>query len=70
MKVCILGGGGRPDASAAWTADRFGHEVYIVPGNAGRPWLRPGRAVAALRWNGVAFIAAGILLVSWTPHGG
>jgi phosphoribosylamine-glycine ligase len=69
MKVCILGGGGR-ERAMAWTADRFGHEVYVVPGNAGGPWLRPGRAIAALRWNDVAFIAAGILLVSRTPHGG
>lgn len=37
--------------------------------NAGIPWLRPGRAVPALRWAGVAFIAAGIFLVSRTPHG-
>jgi Phosphoribosylglycinamide synthetase, N domain len=69
MKVCILGGGGR-ERALAWTADRFGHEVYVVPGNAGIPWLRPGRAIPALRWGGVAVIAAGIFLVSRMPHGG
>jgi phosphoribosylamine-glycine ligase len=47
VKVCILGGGGREHA-LAWTADKFGYEVYVVPGNAGIPWLRPGRAVLAL----------------------
>jgi hypothetical protein len=66
MKVCILGSGGR-ERAAAWSADTFGHEVHR--GNAGIPWLRPGRAVPALRWGGVAFIAAGIFLVSRTPHG-
>jgi phosphoribosylamine-glycine ligase len=69
VKACILGEGRREQA-LAWTADKFGHEVYVVPGNAGIPWLRPGRAVPALRWDGVAFISAGILLVSRTPHGG
>jgi hypothetical protein len=69
VKVSILGGGGREDA-LAWTADKFGHEVCVVSGNAGIPWLRLGRAVPALRWGGVAFIAAGIFLVSRTPHGG
>lgn len=37
MKVCILGGGGREHA-LAWAADKFGHEVVVVPGNAGIPW--------------------------------
>ncbi|HEY2812880.1 MAG TPA: phosphoribosylamine--glycine ligase [Acidimicrobiales bacterium] len=37
MRVCILGGGGREHA-LAWAADRFGHEVVVVPGNAGIPW--------------------------------
>jgi phosphoribosylamine-glycine ligase len=69
MKVCIPGGEGREHA-LAWTADKLGHEVYVVPGNAGIPYLRPGRAVSALRWGGVAFIAAAIFLVSRTPHGG
>jgi phosphoribosylamine-glycine ligase len=69
MRVCIPGGGGREQA-LAWTADKFGHEVYVVPGNAGIPWMRPGRLVPALRWSGVAFIAAAIFLVSRTSHGG
>jgi phosphoribosylamine--glycine ligase len=37
VRVCILGGGGREHA-LAWAADRFGHEVVVVPGNAGIPW--------------------------------
>jgi len=37
VKVCILGGGGREHA-LAWAADKFGHEVVVVPGNAGIPW--------------------------------
>lgn len=37
MKICVLGGGGREHA-LAWAADRFGHEVVVVPGNAGIPW--------------------------------
>lgn len=37
MKVCILGGGGREHA-LAWAADKFGHHVVVVPGNAGIPW--------------------------------
>ena len=37
MKVCVLGGGGREHA-LAWAADKFGHEVVVVPGNAGNPW--------------------------------
>lgn len=37
VKVCILGGGGRENA-LAWAADRFGHDVVVVPGNAGIPW--------------------------------
>jgi hypothetical protein len=69
VKVCILGDGGRERASA-WTADKFGHEVDLVPGNAGISWLRPLRAVPALRWGGVAFIAAGVFLVARAPHGG
>jgi hypothetical protein len=69
VKVSILGGGGREHA-LAWTADKFGHEVYVVPDDAGIPWLRPGRAVPALRWGGVSFVAAGIFVVSRTPHGG
>jgi phosphoribosylamine-glycine ligase len=68
VKVSILRGGGREHA-LAWTADKFGHEVYVVPCNDGIPWLRPGRAVPAVRLGGVAFIAAGIFLVSRTPHG-
>jgi hypothetical protein len=69
MKVCILGRGGR-ERVLAWTADKFGHEGYVVAGYAGIPWLRTGRAVPVLRWGGVAFIAAGIFLVSRTPHWG
>jgi phosphoribosylamine-glycine ligase len=34
VKVCILGGGGR-ERALAWTADKVGPEVYVVPGNAG-----------------------------------
>ncbi len=37
MKICILGAGGREHA-LAWAADKFGHEVVVVPGNAGNPW--------------------------------
>jgi phosphoribosylamine---glycine ligase len=37
VKICILGEGGREHA-LAWAADRFGHEVVVVPGNAGNPW--------------------------------
>ena len=37
VKVCILGGGGREHA-LAWAADRFGHDVVVVPGNPGIPW--------------------------------
>ena len=37
MKVCILVGGGREHA-LAWAADKFGHHVVVVPGNAGIPW--------------------------------
>jgi hypothetical protein len=59
---------GRREQALAWTADKFGHEVSVVRGNAGIPWLRPGRAVPALRRGGVAFIAAGIFLISRTPH--
>jgi hypothetical protein len=69
VKVSTLGGGGRQH-QLAWTADKFGHEVCVVPGNAGIRWLRPGRAVPAPRWGSVAFIAAGIFLVSPTPHRG
>lgn len=69
MKVCILGEGGR-ERAFAWTADKFDHEVYVVPGNADIPWRGTGRAVPALRWGGVAFIAGGIFLVSRTPHAG
>jgi hypothetical protein len=69
VKVSILGGGQREQA-LAWTADKFGHKVYVVPGDAGIPWLRPGRAVPALQWFGVAFIPAGLFLVSRTlPRG-
>jgi hypothetical protein len=68
MKVRIPGGGGRERALAG-AADKFGHEVYVVPGNADIPWLRPGRAVPALRRGGVAFIASGVFLVSRTLPG-
>ena len=37
MKICVLGEGGREHA-LAWAAARFGHEVVVVPGNAGNPW--------------------------------
>lgn len=37
MKVCVLGSGGREHA-LAWAADKFGHEVAVVPGNSGIPW--------------------------------
>lgn len=37
MKVCVLGGGGREHALAS-AAGKFGHEVVVVPGNAGNPW--------------------------------
>jgi len=37
VKVCVLGGGGREHA-LAWAAARFGHDVVVVPGNAGNPW--------------------------------
>ena len=37
VKICVLGGGGREHA-LAWAADKFGHEVVVVPGNAGNPW--------------------------------
>jgi len=35
----VLGGGGREHA-LAWAAARFGHDVSVVPGNAGNPWSR------------------------------
>jgi phosphoribosylamine--glycine ligase len=37
VKVCVLGSGGREHA-LAWAAAKFGHEVVVVPGNAGNPW--------------------------------
>jgi phosphoribosylamine--glycine ligase len=40
VKVCVLGPGGREHA-LAWAAARFGHDVSVVPGNAGNPWSRP-----------------------------
>jgi phosphoribosylamine---glycine ligase len=40
VKVCVLGGGGREHA-LAWAAARFGHDVAVVPGNAGNPFSRP-----------------------------
>jgi phosphoribosylamine--glycine ligase len=40
VKVCVLGGGGREHA-LAWAAARFGHDVSVVPGNAGNPFSRP-----------------------------
>ena len=40
MKVCILGPGGREHA-LAWAAAKFGHDVSVVPGNAGNPFSRP-----------------------------
>jgi len=40
VKICVLGAGGREHA-LAWAADKFGHEVVVVPGNAGNPWSSP-----------------------------
>ncbi|MEN3271980.1 MAG: phosphoribosylamine---glycine ligase [Actinomycetota bacterium] len=40
VKVCVLGGGGREHA-LAWAAARSGHDVSVVPGNAGNPFSRP-----------------------------
>jgi phosphoribosylamine--glycine ligase len=40
VKVCVLGPGGREHA-LAWAAARFGHDVSVVPGNAGNPWSSP-----------------------------
>ena len=40
MKICVLGGGGREHA-LAWAAAKFGHDVSVVPGNAGNPFSRP-----------------------------
>jgi len=37
VKVCVLGGGGREHA-LGWAAARFGHDVTVVPGNAGNPF--------------------------------
>jgi phosphoribosylamine--glycine ligase len=37
VKVCVLGAGGREHA-LAWAAARFGHDVCVVPGNAGNPF--------------------------------
>jgi hypothetical protein len=53
VKVSILRGGGRQQAFAL-TANKFGHEVDVIPGDAAIPWRRPGRAVPALPWGGVA----------------
>ena len=36
----MLGGGGREHA-LAWAAAKFGHDVCVVPGNAGNPFSRP-----------------------------
>jgi phosphoribosylamine-glycine ligase len=69
VKVSILGGGGREQASA-WTANKVGDEVYVVAGDAGIPWLRRERVVLALRWYGVAFVAAGIFRFPRTRPGG
>jgi phosphoribosylamine--glycine ligase len=41
-----LGSGGREHA-LAWAADRFGHDVVVVPGNAGNPWSSPEEPVDA-----------------------
>lgn len=46
MKVCILGSGGREHA-LAWAAHEFGHEVVVVPGNAGMPWSSDDEPVDA-----------------------
>jgi phosphoribosylamine--glycine ligase len=40
VKICVLGGGGREHA-LAWAAAKFGHDVSVVPGNAGNPFSRP-----------------------------
>jgi phosphoribosylamine--glycine ligase len=40
VKVCVLGAGGREHA-LAWAAAKFGHDVSVVPGNAGNPFSRP-----------------------------
>ena len=40
MKVCVLGSGGREHA-LGWAAAKFGHDVSVVPGNAGNPFSRP-----------------------------
>jgi phosphoribosylamine--glycine ligase len=40
MKVCVLGAGGREHA-LAWAAAKHGHDVSVVPGNAGNPFSRP-----------------------------
>ena len=68
MKVCILGGRGREHA-LAWTADKVGQKVDVVPVNAAIPWHRRGPAVPALRCGGIAYVAAGMFLVSRTPNG-
>lgn len=80
MKVCILGGGGREHA-LAWAAAKHGHDVSVVPGNAGNPFSRadePGDADlyilgsddAVVEGNGDRLRAAGKLVFGPNADGG